>query len=94
MYHVCFSALRGCVNVRAERRAKVPFGQYLTILNGLMGSVVDIKLWLGRGTKRSGLLDLIIFAIQLLNYIREKFRSIPMWVVQTLIRGINQGGEG
>ena len=42
MHHVCFSALRGCVNVRAERRAKVPFGQYLTILNGLMGSVVRL----------------------------------------------------
>ena len=38
MHHVYFSALRGCVNVRAERWAKVPFGQYLTILNGFSGN--------------------------------------------------------
>ena len=57
---MCFSAVRGCVNVRAERRAKVPFEQYLTIRNGLMGSVVIMGL--GRGTKRSGLLDSIYLA--------------------------------
>ena len=32
LHHVYFSALRGCVNLRAERWAKVPFGQYLTTL--------------------------------------------------------------